>query len=101
FEAALTQGSGLTTDEAIAQACKARGPRGRPASGWSSLTNAERQVAELVAEGLTNREIAERLFVTPGTVKNHASHTFSKLGIHGRVALAREVRRQERCAKPD
>lgn len=93
FQAALAQGARLSIDEVLAQVSKGRGQRGRPASGWASLTDAERQVAELVAEGLTNREIAERLFITPGTVRRHLSHIFSKLQITGRVRLAQEVRR--------
>lgn len=94
FEAAFQQGAGLSTDEAVIQASKGRGRRGRPASGWASLTEIERQVAALAAEGLTNREIAERVFVVPGTVKNHLSHIFSKLGVARRRELEQEVRRR-------
>lgn len=70
------------------------------------LTERERQVAELVAEGLTNREIAARLFISLGSVKDHLSHTFSKLGIARRAELAREIsrgewRRPEPEPKPD
>lgn len=93
FEAAVTQGGRLSMDEVLAQVSKGRGRRGRPPNGWASLTDAEQQVAELVAEGLTNREIAERLFITPGTVRRHMSRIFSKLQITGRVRLAQEVRR--------
>ena len=58
-------------------------------SGWAALTTAEVTVARLVAEGLTNREVAERLFVSPHTVNSHLRHVFSKLGITSRVELAR------------
>jgi DNA-binding CsgD family transcriptional regulator len=58
-------------------------------TGWTALTTAEVTVAQLVAEGLTNREVAERLFVSPHTVNSHLRHVFSKLGINSRVELAR------------
>jgi DNA-binding CsgD family transcriptional regulator/tetratricopeptide (TPR) repeat protein len=59
------------------------------ASGWAALTTSELTVARLVAEGLTNREVAERLFVSPHTVNSHLRRVFSKLGINTRVELAR------------
>ena len=64
-------------------------------SGWAALTTSERTVARLVAEGLTNREVAERLFVSPHTVNSHLRHVFSKLGINSRVELARHARDRE------
>jgi DNA-binding CsgD family transcriptional regulator len=57
--------------------------------GWAALTTSERTVARLVAEGLTNREVADRLFVSPHTVNSHLRHVFTKLGINSRVELAR------------
>ena len=57
--------------------------------GWGALTASELSVARLVAEGLTNREVAERLFVSPHTVNSHLRHVFTKLGINSRVELAR------------
>jgi DNA-binding NarL/FixJ family response regulator len=64
-------------------------------SGWGAMTTAELAVARLVAEGLTNREVAERLFVSPHTVSSHLRHVFSKLGITSRVELARVARDYE------
>ncbi|HWX09105.1 MAG TPA: LuxR C-terminal-related transcriptional regulator, partial [Gaiellaceae bacterium] len=64
-------------------------------NGWAALTTAELAVARLVAEGLTNREVAERLFVSPHTVSSHLRHVFSKLGITSRVELARVARDYE------
>jgi len=64
-------------------------------SGWVALTMSELTVARLVAEGLTNREVAERLFVSPHTVNSHLRHVFSKLGINSRVELARLARDYE------
>jgi DNA-binding CsgD family transcriptional regulator len=65
------------------------------ANGWAALTTSELTVARLVAEGLTNREVAERLFVSPHTVSSHLRHVFSKLGITSRVELARVARDYE------
>ncbi len=58
YEAARAQGAELSTDDALDWARRARGPRRRPPGGWESLTPTEVKVAELVAEGLTNPQIA-------------------------------------------
>jgi DNA-binding NarL/FixJ family response regulator len=63
--------------------------------GWGALTTSELSVARLVAEGLTNREVAERLFVSPHTVNSHLRHVFTKLGINSRVELARIAHENE------
>jgi DNA-binding CsgD family transcriptional regulator len=64
---------------------------GRPsrlsASGVHALTPSERRIARLVADALTNRQIAERLFVTEKTVEAHLSRTFRKLGVRSRTQL--------------
>jgi DNA-binding CsgD family transcriptional regulator len=65
------------------------------AVGWAAMTTSELAVARLVAEGLTNREVAEQLFVSPHTVNSHLRHVFSKLGINSRVELARLARDYE------
>lgn len=62
--------------------------------GWSSLTESERTVADLVAEGLTNREAATRLFLSRHTVDAHLRHIYRKLGIRSRAELARVVAKQ-------
>ncbi len=64
--------------------------------GWAALTSSELAVARLVAEGLTNREVADRLFVSPHTVNTHLRHVFAKLGINSRVELARLARDHDR-----
>jgi DNA-binding CsgD family transcriptional regulator len=70
----------------------ARGARKeRPTLGWASLTDSELYLAELVAAGLTNKEAAARLIVSPHTVDTHLRHIFSKLDINSRVELARLV----------
>jgi DNA-binding CsgD family transcriptional regulator len=61
----------------------------RPTSGWESLTDTERNVATLVAQGLTNPQVAGRMYVSPHTVKFHLRQIFVKLDIGSRVELAR------------
>ena len=61
----------------------------RPAQGWAAMTDSELAVVRLVAEGLTNREVAERLYISPHTVDGHLRHAFEKLGINSRVILTR------------
>ena len=68
-----------------------RGPRGRPAFGWSSLTPAEQAVAGLVADGLTNPQIGARLYISGRTVQTHLVHIFAKLDIASRAQLAAQV----------
>ena len=63
-------------------------PRRRAASGMESLTPSEARVAEQAATGMTNREIAQALFVTSKTVENQLSRVYQKLGIKGRDGLA-------------
>ena len=88
---AWERGAGLSIEEAAAMARRGRGPRRRPAFGWSSLTPAEHNVADLVARGLTNPEIAAQLGVSAGTVKDHVSSALRKLGVRTRAELAAAV----------
>jgi DNA-binding CsgD family transcriptional regulator/tetratricopeptide (TPR) repeat protein len=73
----------------------ARGPRRRAQTGPASLTASERAVSELVAEGLTNREVGRRLHISPHTVNTHLRHVFQKLSVSTRAELAAHVARSD------
>jgi DNA-binding CsgD family transcriptional regulator len=88
--------SGATQDAArLRSRLRALGVRRRvtraekPVTGWAAMTKSELAVAELAADGLTNRQIAERLFVSPHTVNTHLGHVFAKLRVNSRVDLTR------------
>jgi DNA-binding CsgD family transcriptional regulator len=63
----------------------------RPTFGWDSLSESERRVADLVARGYSNKEIAGRLYMSHRTVGSHLYRIFPKLGLRSRVDLARIV----------
>jgi pimeloyl-ACP methyl ester carboxylesterase/DNA-binding CsgD family transcriptional regulator len=62
--------------------------RGRPSSGWASLTPRENDVAAMIAEGCSNPVIGQRLYISRQTVETHLKHIFAKLGVDSRTALA-------------
>ena len=64
-----------------------------PTSGWRALTPTERDVVRLVSEGLANKDIATRLFISPRTVESHLTHVYNKLGVSSRVQLVKEAAR--------
>jgi DNA-binding CsgD family transcriptional regulator len=70
----------------------------RPVSGWASLTETEKAVASLVAEGLSNQQVAGRMFLSRHTVDFHLRHIFRKLDVGSRVVLARLVLSNEQAA---
>jgi DNA-binding CsgD family transcriptional regulator len=70
------------------------GRRRRPATGWEALTDTELKVVRLVAERLTNPEIAERMFISRRTVQTHVSHALAKVGVSSRRELAAEAARR-------
>jgi DNA-binding CsgD family transcriptional regulator len=76
----------LTAAYPLARVSKTR--TGAMPDPWRTLTDAELRIAELVAGGLTNRNIAEYLNLSPHTVDAHLKHTYTKLNIHSRVELA-------------
>jgi len=92
---AWAEGAALSIDDAIAYARRGRGERKRPSIGWASLTPTERDVVRLLGEGLTNKGIATRLFVSPRTVQTHLTHVYTKLGLTSRVQLVQEAGRHQ------
>ena len=89
----MAEGTALSVDEAIAYAQRGRGQRKRPTTGWGSLTPTERDVVGLVSDGLSNNDIATRLFVPPRTVQTHLTHVYTKLGLTSRMQLVQEAAR--------
>jgi DNA-binding CsgD family transcriptional regulator len=67
----------------------------KPASGWPSLTEAERRVAELIGSGHTNKSAAAELAVSVNTIGTHLRAVFAKLGIQSRVQLANQLHQQK------
>jgi DNA-binding CsgD family transcriptional regulator len=94
FAAGWADGAALSRDEAVALALRGRGPRDpdRPSLGWASLSPTEVRIVDLAAEGLTNREIGERMFISDRTVQSYLTRVFRKLGVRSRREL-RETRR--------
>jgi DNA-binding CsgD family transcriptional regulator len=72
----------------------ARHRRAEGGSGLASLSGREREIAELVSRGRTNREIAAELFLSEKTIESHLTKVFAKLGVSGRVAVAEAVGRE-------
>ncbi|WP_331754341.1 helix-turn-helix transcriptional regulator [Streptomyces sp. NBC_00826] len=69
-----------------------------PAAGLAQLTSREREIAELVAEGLTNQAVASRLCLSPRTVESHIARVYRKTGVPSRAALATLVARHTATA---
>jgi len=93
FDTLWAEGAALSAQEAIAYAQRGRGERKRPTTGWGSLTPTERGVVHLVTEGLSNKDIATRLFISPRTVETHLTHVYTKLRLASRVQLVQEAAR--------
>jgi DNA-binding CsgD family transcriptional regulator len=84
---AVTPNAQGTTNRAVAH----HPGRNRPVEGWRSMTDTERQVALLVAEGLTNAQVGQRMFRSRHTIDTHLRQIFRKLNVHSRVAMTRRV----------
>jgi ATP/maltotriose-dependent transcriptional regulator MalT len=94
---ASRRGARRTADEAtrelrrLGRRMGVGGSRSTGRVGVDALSSREREISELVAQGLTNREIAARLFLSQKTVESHLSKAFGKLGVSSRAALAAQV----------
>jgi two-component system response regulator DevR len=89
---------GSLLDPKAAAAVMERMRTPKPADPLAALTDQERRILDLIGEGLTNRQIGERMFLAEKTVKNYVSNLLSKLGLQRRTqvaVLATEVRRPE------
>jgi DNA-binding CsgD family transcriptional regulator len=64
-------------------------PADHPALGWASLTGTEQRIADLVAQGLSNQQVADQMFLSTHTIAFHLRHIFWKLDVSSRVQLAR------------
>ena len=73
-----------------------RAGRDRPTTGWDALTPIEQKIARLIAEGLSNPDIASRVFLSRNTVQTHVSHILKKLRAQSRVEIVRTVPHQFR-----
>lgn len=89
YAQAFADGARLTLRQAVAYAQRGRGRHASATHGWASLTPAERQVADLASQGLSNPDIARELFISRNTVKMYLSRVYAKLGVTNRNALAR------------
>jgi non-specific serine/threonine protein kinase len=100
FLAAFDKGAGLSYDEAVAYAIGDT-PAGAPSgtAGQSSpLTRREREIAQLIAQGMSNKEIAATLVIALRTAESHVEHILNKLGFKSRAQIAARVGEQNRAA---
>jgi DNA-binding NarL/FixJ family response regulator len=94
FAAAYSDGREMTREAAVRLAL--REPSAAPAENASVLSRRETDVARLVAEGLSNKEIGTRLFVSERTVESHVRNTLVKLGFTTRTQVAAWLTKRER-----
>jgi DNA-binding CsgD family transcriptional regulator len=88
WEAAWAEGRAMTPEEAIEYALKSKEPPS-PQKETAGLSECELEVLRLVADGLTDPQVASRLYVSRRTVGNHLSSIYRKLGIPSRAAAAK------------
>ena len=92
YLSAYAAGRDMTRDEVVAYAVDARRPAApvvAPAVSEGPLSRREMEVAELVADGATNAQVAARLFISERTVESHLASIFNKLGVDTRLQVAR------------
>jgi len=99
LEAAWVEGAAMPREDAVALALVGTAAWDRPSHGWASLSPAEREVADLVAEGLTNQEIADELSISYDTVRGRLTSVYSKVGVTTRHEL-RAAQRQRSAGDP-
>jgi DNA-binding CsgD family transcriptional regulator len=87
YATAVAEGATLTLAEAADYARRVRATHTSTRVGWDALTPTEARVAELVAEGLTNPQVAKELLMGAETVKTHLSRVFAKVGVANRKEL--------------
>lgn len=88
YQGAQQQGRKMDLDSAVSYALGERPRKESTPSGSVKLTKRERQVAELIAEGLTNKAIAARLVISQRTAQGHVEHILTKLGFNSRAQVA-------------
>jgi DNA-binding CsgD family transcriptional regulator len=104
FLAAFEKGADLSYDEALAYAIEEDIPAGAPSgtTGQSSpLTRRETEIAQLVAQGMSNKEIAAKLVIAQRTAEGHVEHILNKLGFNSRAQIAAQVGKQDRATREE
>ncbi|HEX6357408.1 ATP-binding protein [Actinophytocola sp.] len=101
FDKAFQRGRAMSLDEALAFALDEQPTPVAPVESPSVLTRREQEIAELIAAGLTNRQIADRLMISVRTAETHAEHILTKLGFKSRVQVATWVSEQRTGQAPD
>ncbi len=94
YEGALTEGADLDVAAAADYARRNRAAHGTSVTGWDALTPTEAKVAELVAEGRSNPEVAKELLMGVATVKTHLARVFDKVGVRNRQELVLSASRR-------
>jgi DNA-binding NarL/FixJ family response regulator len=98
YQAAFQHGAGLSVAKTIAYALnETPEPEPRPDGAEAILTRREWEVAELVAQGLTNKEIAARLVIAQRTAEAHVERILAKLGLASRTQLATWITQRRRA----
>ncbi|OAH12723.1 putative HTH-type transcriptional regulatorc [Streptomyces jeddahensis] len=101
FESAFSLGAGLSYEEALTYALEDRLPAAEPsdeAETPSPLTPRETEISQLVAQGLSNKEIAATLVIAQRTAEGHIEHILSKLGFNSRAQIAVWAAEQQRAS---